>query len=471
MKKLTACFLSTALLLSLCACSENASSTSASSSQSEVSSEENISPNASADSEEAKTAFVSKLFSLQTSIDPVTLVDEKGIVITADELSYTSYSAELALTIENNSSEDLSFRCGTLGYSCNSVNGYMMADGYLNVDVSAGKKSAETISFGATELMILGLTDIADIEIGFDISDGNRNTYLQTGPLHINTSLADTYDYSADPYQEGIANNIIPSIFDFSVLYHSTEELYNQNDIRILSETLVKTAEDEFALLLEVENNSDNPVYTSISNIGINGLEICSPTWTSDSLNSRCRRVIMLSLNSMMEAAFWDALGITDIETVQFSFSVADQSDNSLIAESVCQLKISENAAGFDRSGDTLYNDNGIQIISKCLVEDSSDYSGNVHLLLLLENSTTGTMNVDVAYNSVSVNGYMTDFLCYSSDVSSGSWAILDMELRESSLEEASVTSISDIKEIEMTFEVVDDSYNSIDTPTATALF
>lgn len=29
---------------------------------------------------------------------------------------------------------------GSLGYSCNSVNGYMVNDGYLNCDVANGKK-------------------------------------------------------------------------------------------------------------------------------------------------------------------------------------------------------------------------------------------------------------------------------------------------------------------------------------------
>ena len=60
-------------------------------------------------------------------------VPDSGIkIFTATELSYTDYSAELNLLIENNSDKNLSFISGSMGYSCNAVNGYMVNDGYLN---------------------------------------------------------------------------------------------------------------------------------------------------------------------------------------------------------------------------------------------------------------------------------------------------------------------------------------------------
>ncbi len=48
------------------------------------------------------------------TINETVLVDEKDVKITATELTYTEYSAELELLIENNSNKDLSFYSGSL---------------------------------------------------------------------------------------------------------------------------------------------------------------------------------------------------------------------------------------------------------------------------------------------------------------------------------------------------------------------
>lgn len=111
------------------------------------------------------------LFAPTATMEETVLVDESNVKITATGLEYTDYDVTLSLTIENNTDQDLSFRSGTSGYSCNSINGYMVDDGYLNADVTAGKKTNETVSFNVDELTLLGLTDIADIELGFSITD------------------------------------------------------------------------------------------------------------------------------------------------------------------------------------------------------------------------------------------------------------------------------------------------------------
>ena len=46
-------------------------------------------------------------FNRNAALDETVLVDDGGIKITATGLTYTDYSAELALTIENNSGKDL----------------------------------------------------------------------------------------------------------------------------------------------------------------------------------------------------------------------------------------------------------------------------------------------------------------------------------------------------------------------------
>ena len=70
------------------------------------------------------------LFNADATLAETVLVNEGGVKITATGLTYTTYSVELGLAIENNSGKDLSLISGSLGYSCNSVNGYMVDEGY-----------------------------------------------------------------------------------------------------------------------------------------------------------------------------------------------------------------------------------------------------------------------------------------------------------------------------------------------------
>ena len=133
------------------------------------------------------------------AIEETVLVDENDVRITAKELTYGSYAAELTLGIENNSDRNLSIIANSVGYSCNSVNGYMIPEGYLNCDVAAGKKANASISISYDTLMLYGIFEIADMEVGFDIVDDDYN-HIYTGPRSITTSAADSHDYETPCY-------------------------------------------------------------------------------------------------------------------------------------------------------------------------------------------------------------------------------------------------------------------------------
>ena len=150
--------------------------------------------------ETESTDIRTESFKSAANIEETVLVDENDIKITATELNYTDYSVELGLLIENNSSVNLSFTSGTLGCDRNAVNGYMVGDGYLNADVSAGKKSHESISFSKDALALYGITEVANIQIGFSVQDDDYEDFY-TGMGQVNTSAADSYDYEDSNYQ------------------------------------------------------------------------------------------------------------------------------------------------------------------------------------------------------------------------------------------------------------------------------
>lgn len=142
--KFLSILLAMALLANLAGCSSAGAPGSEAGSQSAAAGDPVSSMPASNAAEQSEAAL--EPFNRNATLDETVLVDEGGIEITATGLTYTDYSAELALTIDNNSGKNLSFVSGSLGYSCNSINGYMIDGGYLNCDVANGKRRTRSLS-------------------------------------------------------------------------------------------------------------------------------------------------------------------------------------------------------------------------------------------------------------------------------------------------------------------------------------
>ena len=191
MRKIISLLLVLLLVFSLVACGNTNESNSTDTPTSTPTADSETSGNETPTDDESHIDFEPREFKKTATIEETVLVDESGVKITAKELTYSNYAAELILVIENNSDKDLSFIANSVGYSCNSINGYMIPEGYLNCDVAAGKKANDTIPIGYDTLMLYGIYEIADIEIGFDISDDDYN-HTYTGPRTIQTTAVDS---------------------------------------------------------------------------------------------------------------------------------------------------------------------------------------------------------------------------------------------------------------------------------------
>lgn len=410
----------------------------------------------------------SEQFDPSATIEETVLVDESDVKITATGIKYAAYEVKLSLTIENNTSQDLSFYAGTLGYSCNSVNGYMVDDGYLNADVAPGKKTNETVSFDVDELTMLGITDIADIEIGFSISGDHFNDYLVTGPRQLKTSLANSYDYTADTYRWAITDNAVARQLGLTVLCDSEEVPFDKKGVRVVSQTLAENSSGEPILLIEAENTSDDTVYISVGDVALNGLSVENGTWSTDWVGTGKRRVISIPLSSLLDESYREIFGISEIDSVSYSFEIEDLDHDTLVVPPTITFSVPGSDASYDASGEELYQENGVRVIFKGLVPDSFEYSDDIHVLLLIENETSQNLTFDVAYDSVSVNSYMTNFLNYSRQTVPGGSAILDVELQGYSLEENGIAGLEDISEVEFTVEIKNDNYKTVAEPVVT---
>lgn len=404
-------------------------------------------------------------FKKTATIEETVLVDENGVKITAKELTYGNYAAELTLVIENNSDKDLSFIANSIGYSCNSINGYMVSEGYLNCDVAAGKKANDTISIGYDTLMLYGIHEIADIEIGFDISDDDYN-HTYTGPRTIQTTAAEGYDYDIPCYRESIASKESQAQYDYSVPYFSSDVAFEENGMIIASQAVMKNKDGESILLLEVMNATDEIVGASTTNIDINGLRVCDSTWSSDSINPGKTAIVDVNLSSVLEPEYWEIYGITGVGNVALKVSFKDGDSNEVATPAHISIDIPGAESTFSMDGTEVYNDNGIRIVSKGVFADPSKYSDNLHILMVAENTSGKTLVLHDVYNSLSINDYMATYSFYTTTMEDGSCVMIDILLWGYGLEDINISEPAEVKSIEFSLSIKDQNYKEIDKAT-----
>jgi hypothetical protein len=290
--------------------------------------------------------------------------------------------------------------------------------------------------------------------------------------VQIKTSLYDAQNTNS--YFDALTgNSALADLYGYSIVYAAQDELYNQDGVRLCSEVLAEDSEGERYLLLEVENTSQDILYTSIGDVSINGLGVYPYNWTTETVNPGTRLVIDLSLDYIMEDLYWDAFGITDISDIAFSLDVRDTDYNVLSSQQFCQVSITDTPSPLNTEGTVVYDDNGLQIISKGLYNSDSIYyySDDTYLLFLVKNDSDEALCLDVDYDTVSVNGYMTDFWCAYVQIPAGQYSILEVELDADSLTDAGIEQLSDITDLELTFEISDTDYNILAEPTVSLTF
>ena len=385
------------------------------------------------------------IFQKDATLETTVLYDENNLKITATELIYNNYSVELELLVENNSDKAMKFICESLGYSCNSVNDYMIEDGYMNCTVDPGKKAHDSISFDIQELMLHGIYEITEIEVGFDISDEDHND-IYTGPLHMQTSAFENSKNEGTHYLDTLTNPSFMSKMEMKVLYTSKDALYNENGIRILSACLLQNEGGEQMLLLEAENSTDAMIHLSTFDISLNGLCVEPYRHSSLTMNPGKRGFLAISLDSVMEATFRESFGIEKVGTLGFRLEVSDLKWDIMTESQEITVAMYQEDFSFDTTGTEVFNQDGLTIVSKGIVEDSSEYSKNQHILLLAMNDSDHSVEIDDVYDSVSVNGFMVDYYFHGQTLAPGKSGIIRIEVTDSSLEENKVENISEVE-------------------------
>ncbi len=226
-----------------------------------------------------------------STIDEQVLLDRDGIIITTKSIEDGMFGPEIKILIENNSDTNVTIQAR----DC-TVNG-IMVEPMFSVDVAAGKKANDDITFMSSNL------EAAQIEVIKDIS------------LKFHVFKTDGWDTVFDTEQISFVAN---KDADYSQTYDdSGEEVLNRDGFRIVVKQLDSTESFWGAdLYLYVENNSGTDATIQVRDVSVNGFML-DPMFSCDILNGMKAYDSITFLQSDFEEN-----GITDIETLELSFHV-----------------------------------------------------------------------------------------------------------------------------------------------------
>lgn len=237
------------------------------------------------------------------TIEEQTLVDQDGIVITAQEyVSDSIWGDGIGVLIENNSEKNMSVGCTAL-----IVNDYMITDLFA-AEVAAGKRANETIYLSSSELQAAGIDAVGKVEIYFHAYETETmEDVFETDCVTIQTSAYENMDTT--PNDMGT-------------------EIYNEGGIRIVSKAV---DEDSFwgtAILLYCENTSGKNAGISVDNMSINGF-MMDPFFSTTIYDGKKSIDDITVLSSDLEEN-----GITSIDDVELQFHIYDADTYDTIADS-----------------------------------------------------------------------------------------------------------------------------------------
>ena len=183
------------------------------------------------------------------TVEEQVLLESDGVKITLREYVKDSIFGEgLKVLVENTSDKNIGIHCNAV-----IVNNYMITD-FFSCSVAAGKKSNETIYLLSYELEAAGIDNIGQIELYFNVYNSDTyDTIFESDCVTVHTSAYAEMDVT--PFEGGT-------------------ELYNQDGIRIVGTVVDESSFWGSAVLLYLENNSNDDVIVSCDDMSINGFMV-----------------------------------------------------------------------------------------------------------------------------------------------------------------------------------------------------
>lgn len=445
----------TAALMAACGTTQtdgnNVNETSSASVLESASSEESASTSRDTTASSATNGI--QAFDKSATIEETTLYDQGGVSIRADSLTCDDSEVHLHLTVTNQSDQTLTVVSGSMGYCWNSINDYMVEDGYINSDIMPGNKAVEDVTFDIDTLQMYGISAISDIKIAFQITDPNDNS-VYTGPLDLQTSLYADYDAEADPYQSVITSDALAKAYQIKPIVFTKDSPVKTDMLTVTSSFMAENQDGETVVLLEVQNAGSEDRYFQINEICINGLKVCSSNWSSTGIISGCRAIVPVNLDDVLSEQAQKKLELGTIQSAEFSVDERLSDSFDSVASADISVTAAEGSDEYSAQGATVYDENGLTIQAAGNPFSEEDDSLYDHALFVVTNHTGSEITLDSQIlDSLSANGTMVDCILYALTLSDGQTGLLDFQITQDDLQAAGIGSPDAVTSLEASLD------------------
>ena len=260
-----------------------------------------------------------KNFNRQAEIEKTTLYDKNNVKIELTDMKISDKEVTLNLKLTNDNDTELSFVSGN-SYNQNSINGYMIDCAYMETEVEPNDNEEYEMKLDLESLSEKGITEIADISLGFTISatdSASKFKEINTGAINVKTSLAENYDYTKNVYEEFL-NNDFAKVFASEVLYYS-DEIYSDSSLDAKSFAIIKDEEKVYALL-EVNNKAKNELEVWAKNVSLNDEVVEDSSVWLENVNTASTLIAKFDITSLIE----DYEGETELSPLsKFKFTLS----------------------------------------------------------------------------------------------------------------------------------------------------
>lgn len=238
----------------------------------------------------------------KATIESQVLVDQDGLVITAQELVEDEiWGMGVKVLIENNTDQNVCVQCNSI-----IVNNYMVFD-LFSCEVAPGKKANDTIYLSSSSLEEAGITTISDIIVSFHVFDSNGfDTLFDTPEIEIQTSAYGTVQQPA--MDDGV-------------------ELVNQDGIRIVGKYVDEERLMGASVLLFMENNTGRNILIQCDDMSVNGFMVTGFLYSAVNSGRMALDDITILSSDLEEN------GIESIEDIELIFQVIDSDTFDTILE------------------------------------------------------------------------------------------------------------------------------------------
>ncbi len=449
-------------------------------------------------------------------IEKSVIFSERDVEITAESLEYLDDRAVLNLSVSNSGSSLI----GISKALC-ALNGLQNMDiGYFYIPAGETEKWEYDIPYSS--MYGFGVKSIDSIRLGLQLyrvngnppadefavppdserlyPDGVSGLSLDDFASVSCTELIKTENYAETEYDEEVMEEVLKSfagstgyplmrdllcgVFPEDPLVNAEESGYADQYFMQETEQITNSSWDEntpypvmsvaFGKIKNEEspdnrwfqysvyNSGDEPLTVKTENVIINGLSVTSRTSLTGmpilphTADTKHDIMFVTGFNK----AHCDIYGIDSFRSIAFDYTVTKQGESSgtqYHAEAVFEDGIDPP----DISGDTVYEKDGVKIISKGIYEDSAFYVDDLTLALVVENDSPDPVYFSVPTNIYggkvkffSVNDGEAEAYIKITDASlkvpSGGKGAFLVNIDRPSLEKINVKSVSDIRKIRL---------------------